>query len=311
MSVSFIIITNNHKKEELNLQIKSIRNLNIPTYEIVLCGVIDDKYKNNNDIKWIEDTYNAERGSLGGMRNNACKIALYDNLVISDDDMLFTEDWYDNFKNIDNNFDIITPRVKLPDNTRFWDHACYMSPEKGHVMLNSQENDNYLYMSGGQSWIIKKECWEKIKWNEDLLIYKMSSLEDYNKGMHNEDTDFALRCRKNNFKIIHKPEIRVYHNDATYTSIGRIVKRRSESKKSNWCKTLRFPDEINIQIAISLANFGFEAEAIDILRMLISKNNFLAEQVYFSIENKNGDKLEDSNYLDYNKKYENLIIKLK
>lgn len=311
MNVSFIIITNNQKKDELNFQIKSIRNLNIPKYEIILVGIIDDKYKNNNDIKWIEDKFNAERGSLGGMRNNACNIAKYENLVISDDDMLFMENWYENFENINNDFDIITPRVKLPDGTRFWDHACYMSPQKGHIMLNPEEDDDYLYMSGGQSWIIKKNVWNQVKWDEEFLIYKMKSLGDYHKGMHNEDTDFALRCRQNGFKITHEPTIKVYHNDPSYTSIGRLVRRRSDGKKLDWAKTLNFPEQVLVQISVLLINFGFEAEAGDILRSLIAKSSFVAQQVFSQLEEKNGGYLVDSEYTLDNQEYNLLIEKLK
>jgi len=310
MEVSFIIITNNNKKEELSLQIKSIRNLNIPNYEIVIAGIIDPAYKNQKDIKYVEDEFNATRGSLGGMRNNACKLAIYDNLVISDDDMLFCEDWYNNFKKINLNFDIITPRVKLPDGTRFWDHACYMSPEKGHIMLNPEENDDHLYMSGGQSWIIKKQAWEKVKWNEDFLIYKMKTLEDYHKGIHNEDTEFALRCRQSNLKIKHEPSIKVYHNDPSYTSVGRLVRRRSDNKTCSWCEKLQFPEQILAQISVVLINFGFEAEAADILRQLIIKNSFVAQQILSQLEEKNGGNLVDSEFTLINKEYLDLLNKL-
>lgn len=311
MNISFIIITNNNKKEELSLQIESIKHLNIPNYEIILAGIIDQKYKNQNHIKYIEDEFNAKRGSLGGMRNNACSLASYDNLVISDDDMLFCEDWYINFQKINQNFDIITPRVKLPDGTRFWDHACYMSPEKGHIMLNPEEKDDYLYMSGGQSWVIKKQVWAKIKWDEEFLIYKMKSLDDYHRGIHNEDTDFALRCRKAGFIIRHEPSIRVYHNDPSYTSIGRLVRRRSETTKVGWANSLNFPEQILVQIAVLLINFSFEAEAADLLRSLINKNSFLAQQVFSQLEQKNGGQLLDSQYSEDNQEYKLLIDKIK
>ena len=114
--------------------------------------------------------------------------------------MLFSLDWYLNIQK-NKEFDILTPKIKLPDGTRFWDNACYMSPEKGHIILNHNETDDYLYMSGGQSWIMKKYVFDKVKWDEDILIYNMKNLDQYTKGMHNEDTDYSLKCRKNGFKI--------------------------------------------------------------------------------------------------------------
>jgi hypothetical protein len=308
VNISFIIITNSKKKEELLLQIKSIEHQNIQNYEILIVGDIDlnQKYSNSNIIL-IEDKYNADRGSLGGMRNKACEQAKYENLVISDDDMLFTKDWYKNLLKINQDFDIITPCVKVPDGTRFWDNACYMSPSKGHVILNEDETDDHLYMSGGQSWIIKKSAWSKVKWDEEFLIYKMKSLDDYNKGIHNEDTDFALRCRQNNLKIRHEPSVLVYHNDKSYTAVGRVIRRRYNNKDQTWCEKLDLPEEILIQFAISLAGYNFEAEAADILRRLKLNNSFSADQVFTQIEQRYGGPLNNSNFSFKNEEYLQLI----
>lgn len=308
MNISFVIITNSKKKEELLLQIKSIEYQNIPNYEILIVGDIDlnQKYSNSN-IVLIEDKYNADKGSLGGMRNKACEQAKYENLVISDDDMLFTKDWYKNLLKINSDFDIITPCVKVPDGTRFWDNACYMSPEKGHTILNHNETDNFLYMSGGQSWMIKKSVWQKIKWNEEFLIYKMKSLNDYMSGLHNEDTDFALRCRENNFKIRHEPSILVYHNDKSYTSVGRVVRRRYKNKDQSWCENLDLPEEILINLAIQLFNFNFQADCADLLRKLKLNNSFKADQVLNEIENQMGGPLDNSNFSFKNEEYLDLV----
>lgn len=307
MNISFIIITNGLKPQELDLQIKSIEYQRIPNYEIVLVGKIDPKFKNKNTIKVIQDHFNAERGSLGGMRNKGVENSIYENLVISDDDMLFSKNWYKNL--IQNkNFDILTTCIKSPDGTRFWDNACYMSPQRGHIILNPDETDDHLYMSGGQSWIIKKEICNKVKWNEELLIYKMKNLDDYNKGLHNEDTDFALRCRENNYKITYDHNTLVYHNDKSYTSIGRVVRRRLNKKSFDWCLSFDFPEKITLEFALNLVNYGFHAEGADLLRKLIlTEQSFLAENTLNQIEEKLGGKLIDSNFSFNNEEYKDLI----
>jgi len=310
MDLSFIIITNGKKKTELGQQVKSIENLNIPNYEILICGVIDNINYANNNITLIEDSYNANRGSLGGLRNKACSQAKYENLVISDDDMLFSESWYKNL--LDSaSFEILTTCIRNPDGTRFWDNACYQSPTRGHVNLNYNEHDDYLYMSGGQSWLIKKQLWESVKWDEDLLIYKMQNLSDYSKGYQNEDTDFALRCRSKNIKIRHNHNILVFHNDKTYTGIGRMVRRRSFYKDHLWVNALNFPEKVSLDFSLNLISYGIQAEAIDLLRFLFyEKQSYSAKAVLSDIENKLGGELENSKfYFNYHPDYNFLIDK--
>ncbi len=305
MDISFIIITNGIKSEELLLQVKSITSQNIPNYEIIIVGKTNHKF-DLPQISFIEDSYNADRGSLGGLRNKACEVAKYNNLVISDDDMLFTKDWYVNLLK-SSDFEILTTCIRNPDGTRFWDNACYMSPVHGHINLNYNEEDDYKYMSGGQSWLIKKSVWEKVKWDEELLIYKMKNLQDYSKGLHNEDTDFALRCRNSGYKIVHDPDIVVYHNDITYTGIGKVVRRRTLQKDYLWWKNFNFSDQIAIHFVKILLQYGLQAESADLLRKLSEDENFNAKQLLESLEIQLGGKLDNSNFSFYNEEYRKLI----
>lgn len=306
MDVSFIIITNGKKQQKLVNQIKSITNQNIKNYEIIVAGITDLNF-NNNNIIYLKDEDKAKKGSLGGLRNLACSNAKYKNLVISDDDMLFSKDWYFNFQKYQE-FDIITPRVKLPDGTRFWDNACYMSPDKGHMILKSNEKDDHLYMSGGQSWIMRNYVFDAVKWDENILIYSMKSLAEYNRGMHNEDTDYSLKCRENKFKITHAPNILVYHDDATYTSIGRVVRKREVNKDQKWCLSFNFHPDISYKFAIELFQYGYQAEGMDIMRKLnLKDNHFGARHFINEIENQFGGKLDDSEFTFDNIEYNNIL----
>ena len=262
--ISFIIITNGKKVDKTLLQIKSIRDLAIKNYEIILCGVCDQFI--GDDIKKYDTRSMADSGSLGGMRNLAVLNSQYQNIVVSDDDMLFPTDWYQNICSYLQDFDILTTRVVCPDGTRFWDHCCYMSPTHGHIVLNPDEKDDYLYMSGGQSWIMKKYVWQKVKWDEELLIYNCNGLKDYRDGKHNEDTDFSMRCREAGFQISHDLNTTVIHNDRTYTAIGRIVRRRVAGNGPEWCKNISVDSKTAFNIAQSLFSGGYQAECMDILR---------------------------------------------
>lgn len=315
MNISFVIITDGKKTEECILQLRSITKQKIPHYEIVIAGIVPDKirlYLHSNNIpnKIIDMNHDALTGRLGAMRNRACDIAGYEYLVISDDDMLFTKDWYKNISKCDN-FDILTPRVKLPDGTRFWDHCCYMSPSRGHIILNPSENDSHLYMSGGQSWVMNKKVFNNFRWDEDLEIYHMSNMEDYRQGKHNEDTEYSLRCRQK-FKIEHNPNIVVYHNDASYTSYGRVVRRRYNKASFDWCADIKLPPQILVEIANILIGKGFEAEGVDLFRKIYLKtNNDQIKKILQDIDNQLGGPLEGSiftfNNIEYNKLIEELI----
>lgn len=306
MDISFIIITNGKNNQKLINQIKSIQKQKIKNYEIIISGITDLKFNEDNTV-YIKNEQKANSGSLGGLRNEACNIAKYENLVISDDDMLFSLDWYLNIQK-NKEFDILTPKIKLPDGTRFWDNACYMSPEKGHIILNHNETDDYLYMSGGQSWIMKKYVFDKIKWDEDILIYNMKNIDQYTKGMHNEDTDYSLKCRKNGFKIKYAPQVLVYHDDATYTSIGRVVRRRTGNNDQKWCFNFNFNSDILYKFGVELFQYGYQAEGFDLMRKLeIQEDNFLAKQFIENIEANFGGKLEDSIFTFDNIEYNNIL----
>lgn len=93
MDISFIIITDGKKDNKIINQIRTIENQKISNYQIIICGVTDLQFKKDN-IVYIQAKEEAMRGSLGGLRNIACNKAIFDNLVISDDDMLFCQDWY-------------------------------------------------------------------------------------------------------------------------------------------------------------------------------------------------------------------------
>jgi glycosyltransferase involved in cell wall biosynthesis len=313
MELSFIIITNGNKPDKLYRQIETICQQNIPSYEIIVCGNLDklqldkeilSKYP-NLPLNLVPDNKNADKGSLGALRNSACEKAAYDNLVISDDDMLFTTTWYQNLIENGSEFEILTTCIKNPDGTRFWDNACYLSPTKGHINLNYDEEDDYLYMSGGQSWLIKKKAWEKIKWDEKILIYSMKSLQDYSKGLHNEDTDFALRCREANFKITHNQNILVYHNDLSYTAAGRVIRKRSFMPNYKWITEITLPEIFLINFATQMLQSNI-IEGLDILRKLADEGSMNAVHLINNYENSLGGRLDNSKFSFVNPEYENL-----
>ena len=295
MNITFIIITNAGKPKKLLSQIDSIHNQKIPDYEIIVSGDKKDIELPSLNLTFIEAIDDAKNGGLGAMRNKACAIAKYDNLVISDDDMFFPKSWYNTLCSYKKEFDILTPLVRLPDGTRFWDKCSYQSPKYGHSVLEDEEEDDHIYMSGGQSWIMKKKIWESVKWDESLIIYVMKNLKDYRDGKDNEDTDFARRCREYGYKISHMSSLEVIHDDSSYTSVGRFVRRRLHADQ-NWCKNLNLPYKINLEIAKLLWSYGIEAEALDLLRKGSSEGDFSSTHTLKQMEDSRGGKLKNTNF---------------
>lgn len=260
-----VIITNGKKPKKTNRVIKSILHQKIPNFEILVSGI----WKKGDGYRVINCKEGADSGNLAQMRNAACKEAQYENILLLDDDMFLSPNWYKNFSSYVSEFDILTSHVRLPDGTRFWDHCCYMSPTRGHSILEPDEDDDHLYMSGGQAWVMKKRVYEKVQWDQEkFTFYNMKSLKDYFDGKHNEDTDFSLRCRDSGFKIQHNHEMIAYHDDEKYTCVGRFVRERKDGRELNWLKELNWknsPKEIT-QFAQALLNDNKEAECADVLR---------------------------------------------
>ena len=315
MNLSFIIVTNGGKPQELNLQLASIHSQQIPNYEIIIVG----DWREGEGYSYIPAKELTTKKLLGALRNLACDHATHENLVISDDDMLFSEGWYKTLLQTPT-FEILTSKVRLPDGGRYWDHVCYQSPTKGHTILEGHETDSHLYMSGGQSWIMKKSVFQKVRWGEEFNMAggsnSMSNLKDYINGKHNEDTDFAQKCREEGFTISHNHDLVVWHNDDTYTTVGKMCRRRQNSRKGNWVLSwdLNFPPHVLTQIASSLFNSGLHAEAFDLSRYALSlnfQNPELKEWIY-QVETLNGGTLTD---VTYNPKgvpdYHKLISSLK
>lgn len=304
MNISFIIITDGKKPHKLLNQIQSIRYQKIKNYEIIISGNPNNIFYNQPDIKIVEDIHGASTGNLSSMRNKACSLAQYEYLVISDDDMLFSLNWYNLLSSNKNLSDITTTCVKLPDGTRFWDHCCYNSPLNGHKILDINEKDNYLYMSGGQSWIMNKKVFETVQWDESISFYQALS----DKKSQNEDTDFAERCRNAGFLIQHIHDIIVYHDDATYSSVGRNMGRR---KNSNMDWILLFKDDVSLMSMMYnyLVTNNLYCESIDILRYIVSNypTENEASMALDSIYNNYGGKLSDSNFTFNNYAYKNIL----
>lgn len=310
MDISFVIITGGKKPNHVKRLLKSIRKQGIKKHESIIIGNTEDLsidffsmgLSSSNLVKTIENKSAAQKGELGVMRNIGCNHAEFDNIVILDDDLLLTENWYKNllkYNEKNNDYDILTCQVRVPDGGRYWDHSCYQSPKNGHITLEADQEDDHLYMSGGCSWLMKKHVFKKIQYDSSE-IYNMQNLKDYAEGKHNEDTYFAKRCRDSGFKIAHNHDSVAFHDDPTYTNLGRFARRRQNNRTQEWVKSmdLDFPPEVLVQFSAALYNSGLHAESADLLRMGLVRymKNGILEENWKKLSDAHGGMLSDARW---------------
>lgn len=256
MSISFCIITNGKRPELTRTVIKSIRAQDIPGHEIIIAGT----YHAEPGIIVVSAEEASASGRLGEMRNKAVARARFENIVMLDDDIILAPDWYAAFAAYGRPFDILTSQIRLPDGGRYYDHATAGGP-KGQAFLDEDEDDEYVYMTGGGGWVMKNYVAANVAWDPGRVFYQQ------------EDVDFSRRCQAHGFKISHNNSMVVYHADPTYTTIGRSLRRRKEGRSHEW--VLHELDGLtSLQIlkkAMRLRRSGQNTESADLVRMALFK----------------------------------------
>jgi glycosyltransferase involved in cell wall biosynthesis len=215
--ISFCIITGGTRPQLLDTLIRSIRAQEIPEYEIIVVG----RHRDEPGITTIHREDYAAAGRLGAMRNLAVRKARHENIVMLDDDIVLSRDWYSNFRAYGEAFDILTSQVRLPNGGRYWDHATCNGP-LGQQLLEEDEEAENLYMTGGGGWVMKQRVAWTVRW------------DDWRSTYESEDIDFADRCHIKGFRVSHNHRSVVFHADPTYTTVGRVVFRSKEDRTADW-----------------------------------------------------------------------------
>ncbi|MEE9339088.1 MAG: glycosyltransferase [Methylococcaceae bacterium] len=205
-TLSFCIITNGRRPRKLNKLLRSIHSMNIPTFEIIICGYLEKPPPN---VTYIADYQSAETGKLGKMRNKACSAARYDVLVVTDDDVLFDKNFYMALCKIGLNFDIACSKFLNPDGSRYWDWAIDNNEE--HRLIQYHQTHSDIYITGGRC-IMTRKVFDHVRWSEILGFYER------------EDVDYTHRIKEAGFKIQLFEKLVITHNDWTYTQRKYMVR---------------------------------------------------------------------------------------
>ncbi len=193
---SFTTITGGYRDDLLEQLFDSIHRMNIPHYEIIVTG----NYREREGIRYIPAPELAANAEVCKMRNMGCKAARYDKILVLDDDVEFTPDWYEKIKNF-TDFDMTGCRGIDPDGNRWYDYNWadrrnVLAPTK---MIPYDVYNDGVYISGFFQ-MFKAYVWERVKYDEGRRNYQ------------HDDVDFCHRVIDAGFRISVFPEATVIHH---------------------------------------------------------------------------------------------------
>lgn len=216
MDFSFGIITNNGNDDFLKSIIGSIENNDIPHYEIIIVGnssLSNNDYKNTKIINFDESV---KKDWITRKKNIIIDEAIYENIVIIHDYIVFDKDWYKGFLLWGNNFEYCISPIKNLDGRRFRDYCLFpytvdhlnidYSPCDidyyfyNHCLLpysfeNTLETNKYMYISGAY-FIIKKKIGMRFHLDE-TLCWGFGEDVEYSKRLH--ANNIIIKCNPYSF----------------------------------------------------------------------------------------------------------------
>jgi hypothetical protein len=205
--ISFCIITDGQEPAKLDAEIASIRALNVPEHEIIVCG--DVSRVTGVDLA-IPAPGVARQGRLGALRQMATNLAGGDVVVVADDDMLFDPGWYAGLLKFGDDWDVLSCKILNPDGTRYWDWKAHQNGK--NWLLDYGEKSPLVSLTGGLA-ILKAYVLDKAGWDTE---------RGFNQA---EDVDFTEKIKMTGFRIDFNPHSTIVH-DSNYTQIGAGVFRK-------------------------------------------------------------------------------------
>lgn len=179
---TFGIITGGVTDAQVDKGISSILALNVPNYEIIICGVYAGKYLKNKKLRYLK--LDVPIPWITKKKNMICEKAKYENLVIMHDHFHLRKDWYNGMKKYGNYFEVLSCRIYDPKGRRAQDWITYGIP------LSHFSKDSFKGAGGNleyQDWdknvniggfaILKRSAWEKCPWDERLLLFQAEDMK--------------------------------------------------------------------------------------------------------------------------------------
>jgi len=241
MDFTFGIITSGNNDDFILRIIDDIKKQNIPNYEIIIVGGLNNF---NNEVKHILFDESIKLNWITKKKNIITNVAKYDNVVYMHDYITLNDDWYTGFLEFGDNFKVCMTKMINFDGTRFRDWTLWFGDKGMEEVNNLFEHVNvskvlenigckwgefllpysvtnlskFMYFSGAY-WVAKKEIMIEIPLNEELT------------WCNSEDVVWSLNIRKKyEFSINDKSSITLLKykgrilDDADEKTINELIK---------------------------------------------------------------------------------------
>jgi hypothetical protein len=169
MNFTFAITTDYSNMEQIYEVFDSIRELNIPNYEILIIG--DKHFNDDPDVRYIHFDDTQKKGWVTRKKNILCQEAKYENVVLMHDYYVFDKDWYKSYLKFGNDWDICSNAQLMQNGKRHftdwvtWD--CSLYPRYTSLPYDEWQLTHYMYQSGGYM-LVKKQLMLDNPFNEEL-----------------------------------------------------------------------------------------------------------------------------------------------
>jgi hypothetical protein len=211
MDFTFGIITDGKNDNYLNIIIDSIKNNNIPNYEIIIVG--NTKIISSKLIKILYFDEHIKTNWITKKKNIIVQNAKFENIVLLHDYIKFDNNWYNGFLLFGNNFDWCITKIFNNNGQRFRDYTLFPS-KVNYLNINYSPGDfdkyfdnncllpynfenniktnKYMYISGSY-YIIKKKIALQYLLDENLVWGQGEDVE-YSKRLN--ENGIIIKCNK-------------------------------------------------------------------------------------------------------------------
>lgn len=160
MKISFGIITDGSQDKRIQKIIKSIEDLSIPEYEIIVVGNSKLMFSRGYVIPFDETKKYAW---ITRKKNIITNEARYENIVYIHDYIEFLQGWYEGVKSFKSDWDVMMTCVDNLDGTRFRDWLICDDPQycdpylwDAKIAPYDYKKTEWMYVSGAY-WIAKRD----------------------------------------------------------------------------------------------------------------------------------------------------------
>lgn len=184
---TFGIVTGFEDHQRLDEIFKSIRDLSIPEYEILLIGGDSNEFFNSaEDVRVVNFDESQKPKWITRKKNILANEAKYDNIVLMHDYHVFDKDWYVNFKSFGVDWEICScPQYLITGARNPMDWSLWDKPDHGRAWsldYDDWSQTQYMYISGG-FFIVKKH------------VLQQEPLDESRGWNEEEDVEWSMRVR--------------------------------------------------------------------------------------------------------------------